>query len=246
MNMLDEVLRCYRVKHVWDPGAINDTTSYLEMVQAVAAEPGVTYHTAAPRPADRTVTVAGTDVVFPSSLSWKTFASGDSLTLGDGASARVLFADGTFYPNQFNRNSTVLRLQLGPVSALLAGDIQSSDGDEPYAPAGEEEAKLLDAFPDELDVDLFQVGHHGSSTSTRVELLRAVSPQIALLSAGTTLQQGGLKFPDQGVVDVLDDYGLWTLRTDEHDAGCPEADHVGVDDDRPGGCDSYVLEIGGE
>ena len=242
--MLDEVLRCYRVRHVWDAGAVNDTAAHLAFLKATASEAGVTYHTASKRPTGGVVKVFGTEVVFPTSMPWKQFSAGDLITFGADATAKVLHADGTFFPNQFNKNSTVLRLDLGPVSTLLAADAESSDGADPYSPVEELEALLVEDFLADLDVDILQVGHHGSSTSTRVGFLRAVLPQIALISAGTTLQPGGVTFPDPGVADLLDDYGLLTLRTDENDGACPEADHIGMNDTRPGGCDNYVLSIG--
>jgi hypothetical protein len=64
-NMLDEVIRCYRVKHVWDSGAKNDTASYASFLTAVAAEPGVTFHTAAAVPPSRQVSVWGQTIAFP-------------------------------------------------------------------------------------------------------------------------------------------------------------------------------------
>lgn len=55
-SLLDDVLACYDVGHVWDSGAINDAVFYRDFVAAAAAE-GATYHTATAPPADRTVTV---------------------------------------------------------------------------------------------------------------------------------------------------------------------------------------------
>ncbi len=243
-SMLDEVLRCYRVKHVWDSGAVNSTASHLEFLQAVAKEPGVTYHTASKRPAGGVVKVFGTSVAMPAETPWRQFAAGDAIDFGTDARAKVLHADGTFYPNQFNKNSTVLRLDLGGTSLLLTADAESGVGADPYSPIGDVEAQLLQDFSADLDVDILQVGHHGSSTSTRAAFLRAASPEIALISAGTTIENGGVTFPAQEVVDLLGDYGIMTLRTDEHDDGCPEADHVGMNDTRPGGCDNFVLSIG--
>jgi competence protein ComEC len=87
------------------------------------------------------------------------------------------------------------------------------------------------------------VAHHGSMTSSRKPFLDAVSPRYALVSAGPTLNNGGVSFPDAEVMDGLAQTGATVLRTDEHDARCPELDRVGVDDTRPGGCDNFVLEV---
>lgn len=242
-NMLDEVLRCYQVKNVWDSGARNDSSSYATFLSAVAAEPGVNYRTHAAPPANRQMTVWAQNITFPSSASWSTFQAGDRRTLGAGATFTVLFADGAYYANQFNDNSTVLRLDLGSTSVLLTGDAEAGPRDSLLAPVGEIEGALLKDQRAALDVDILQVAHHGSKTSSRKPFLDAVSPRYALVSAGPTLNNGGVSFPDSEVIDGLKATGAQVLRTDEHDARCPEVDRIGVDDTKPGGCDSYLLEL---
>lgn len=241
-NMLDDVLRCYRVQDVWDSGAVNETASYAAFLSAVASQPGVRYHTAIAPPSTRKVSVWGQTISLQSA-EWTTFREGDRRSLGLGASFKVLFADGTYYPNQFNDNSTVLRLELGSTSVLLAADAEAGIRDTPFAPVGETEGALLERHRAELDVDILQVGHHGSRTSSRRAFLDAVSPRYALVSAGPTLNNGGVSFPDPDVIGSLTTVGAQVLRTDQHDNGCPEADRIGVDDTRPGGCDNYVLEF---
>lgn len=155
----------------------------------------------------------------------------------------MLFADGRYYANQFNDNSTVLRVDLGSTSMLLAADAEAGPRDSLLAPVGEIEGALLNERRALLDVDILQVAHHGSMTSSRKPFLDAVSPRYALVSAGPTLNNGGVSFPDAEVMDGLAQTGATVLRTDEHDARCPELDRVGVDDTRPGGCDNFVLEV---
>ncbi len=242
-NMLDEVLRCYEVQNVWDSGAINDTSSYGQFLSAVAAERGVNYRTASAPPSNRQVAVWGQTISFPSSVSWTTFRAGDRTTLGAGATFRVLHANGGYIANQFNDNSTVLRLDLGGTSVLLAADAESGLRDSISAPVGEVEAMLLRDYRADLDVDILQVAHHGSRTSSRKIFLDAVTPQYALVSAGPTLNNGGVSFPDVEVIDGLKAARAQVLRTDEHDSRCPEVNHIGMDDDKAGGCDNYLLEI---
>ncbi len=111
------------------------------------------------------------------------------------------------------------------------------------APVGETEGALLKDRRADLDVDILQVAHHGSKTSSRKSFLDAVTPRYALVSAGPTLNNGGVSFPDAEVIDGLKAMGAQVLRTDEHDGRCPEVDRIGVDDTKPGGCDSYLLEL---
>ena len=208
----------------------------------MAASPGVRYHTAIAPPASRQLSVWGQTISFLS-IDWTTFREGDRRSLGLGASFTVLHADGVYYANQFNDNSTVLRLDLGSTSVLLAADAEAGPRDSPLAEVGEIEGALLTNHRAELDVDILQVGHHGSKTSSRKAFLDAVTPLYALVSAGPTLNNGGVSFPDREVIDVLTATRAQVLRTDVHDSKCPEADRIGMDDTKPGGCDSYLLEI---
>lgn len=243
-NMLDEVLRCYSVKEVWDSGALNDTATHAAFLSAVAAEPDVRYHTATVPPLSRQLEVFGQTIRFPPTVQWTSFLAGDRGLLGATASFRILHADGAHYPNQFNDNSIVLRMDLGGTSVLFAADAEAGPRDSWLAPVGEVEAVLLDTFRADLDVDVLQVGHHGSRTSSRKAFLDAVTPRWALVSAGPTINNGGVSFPEEETVDDLASIGAQVLRTDLHDGACPEADRVGVDDGKPGGCDNFVLQFG--
>ena len=65
-----------------------------------------------------------------------------------------------------------------------------------------------------LDVSssVLQVGHHGSRTSTAQDFVRAVSPQIAIISAGRDNRHG---HPHKETLDTLGLYEAVILRTDE-------------------------------
>lgn len=242
-NMLDEVLRCFEVRNVWDSGALNDTSTQLAFLSGVVSEPGVRYHTALAPGANRQLRVFGQTLTVPASIEWTTFRDGDRVTLGAGAVFRILNADGATYLNQYNDNSIVLRLDLGGTSVLLAADAEAGPRDTWTAPVGEVEAHLLEKFRADLDVDILQVGHHGSRTSSRKAFLDAVTPRYALVSAGPTLNNGGVSFPEAEVINALEWVGAKVLRTDLNDRLCPETNRVGVDDTKPGGCDNYVLEV---
>jgi hypothetical protein len=118
---LDEVLDCYQVAHLWEPGVVNDAGFHLRYIQAVARESGLHYHTVRAPEADRIVRVDGTDVTIPDGITWTEFGEGEHEELGFGAFFDVLFADGTQH-SDFNQNSLVVRVQLGDKSLLLTGD----------------------------------------------------------------------------------------------------------------------------
>ena len=244
VSMMADVVHCYNVKNVWEPGAVYAQESYEDLVQEIALNPSVRYHTAA-TPQKK---LGGKAI--PAALKWTQFRENDTLTLGDGASFKVLHADGNIYPGDVNRNSTVVRLTLGTHTALLVGDAEAGDREAPMSPAGDIEADLLANHASELAVDILQVGHHGSSTSSRSSFVDAVFPgkgaRYAMMSAGPR-PYSGVTLPDTSVVgeyEALAKNGVTLLRTDVDDAkGCAVKDRIGVDDDSPGGCDSYALDF---
>ena len=74
-----------------------------------------------------------------------------------------------------NNHSIVLRVDFGRASGLFVGDIDR--------PAISELLKRT-AGTGLLDVDVYQVAHHGSSNGTTPELVAAMTPEIAVFSAG--------------------------------------------------------------
>jgi competence protein ComEC len=102
-----------------------------------------------------------------------------------------------------NNDSLVLRLEFGSVTYLLTGDIE-----RPV------ERELL-ARGDVLHADFLKVGHHGSKTSTSREFLSAVTPRVAVISAGAENPYG---HPSQAVLDEFGGSGTRLLRTDRDGA----------------------------
>ena len=98
-----------------------------------------------------------------------------------------------------NRLSLVLLAEAAGRCAVLTGDLDR---------AGERAVVARD--PD-LGCDLLKVGHHGSKTSTGPELLAAVRPRLALVSAGRGNPYG---HPAGEVVARLERSGVILLRTD--------------------------------
>ena len=256
--MLDEVLTCYQVTNIWDSGAVNNRVFYENFLQAVAAETGSTYHTETSPPTNRSITLdSDTSVVIPNGVTWTSFAEGDHQHLGDQAWFDVLFADGDHHSDP-NQNSTVIRVQLSDTSLLLTGDAESGARLDPSEAVGHTEADLLDDHRNAIDVDILQVGHHGSMTSSRSAFLEAVSPTWALIGAGSR-SYSGVVLPDAVVVtallDVLGTGGDQRLlstdvndRAREAESGtphvCPVVNKVGTDStSQPGGCDNFILEV---
>ncbi len=78
------------------------------------------------------------------------------------------------FENQ-NNHSVVLRIDFGAASLLVTGDLQ-------------EEAifDLIEHYSGStlLDVDVYQVGHHGSHNATTDEFLEAITPKFAVMATG--------------------------------------------------------------
>lgn len=102
-----------------------------------------------------------------------------------------------------NDNSLILRVRYGDVSFLYMGDAE-----EPT------EERLLSAFgtTDYLQCDGLKLGHHGSKSSSGEAFLRAVSPQVAVASAGAGNSYG---HPHERVLADLSALGCTCYRTNE-------------------------------
>ena len=97
------------------------------------------------------------------------------IAFGDGVSLEVVSPPSRLLrgtPSDVDNASVVLRLVYGEISFLLTGDM--------FRDA--ETALVTRDAP--IDSDVLKVGHHGSRTSTSSAFLDAVSPAIAVVSAG--------------------------------------------------------------
>lgn len=72
-----------------------------------------------------------------------------------------------------NNNSIVAKLSYQKFSMLLTGDAEK-----------ESEARMLTKYGDELKSQILKAGHHGSNTSSSLDFLKAVKPEVAIISVG--------------------------------------------------------------
>lgn len=243
-SLLDDVVHCYDIQEVWDSGDDNDREGYANFMVEVAATRGVTYHNGAGRKSGEKLSVFGNIITLPAGTVQ--MAEDDEMPLGVGATFQLLHVDGRQTQDE-NLNSTVVRIELGGTVMLLAGDEEAGARLPPSSTAGQIEGDLIARHPDALKADIYQVAHHGSSTSNRKVFLDKVMPKIALLGAGP-LPYSGVVLPEKSVIDAVK--GLRShpvlLRTDLHDstiASCGSGDRIGNDDSRPGGCDNFVISV---
>lgn len=98
-----------------------------------------------------------------------------------------------------NRDSLTLYAQIGKISWLFTGDLDS-----------EGEMKLLQKYP-QLQVDILKVGHHGSSTSSSSFFLQSIEAKVGLISAGLNNQ---FQHPRPETISRLKEQNMLIFRTD--------------------------------
>lgn len=100
-----------------------------------------------------------------------------------------------------NNDSCVLKLQVGSVNILFAGDIEY-----------QAEQAMLDFYhqSNELAADILIVPHHGSKTSSTVDFVKSVSPNYAVIQAAHPNRWG---FPHAQVRDRYLEQGSKLLQT---------------------------------
>jgi competence protein ComEC len=103
-----------------------------------------------------------------------------------------------------NDRSCVLKVANTGHSILLTGDIEAIT-----------ELRLRKEIPKHIDAEILFVPHHGSTTSSTLEFIHAVSPQLALVSTGYHNRFG---FPNPGIMARYDREGIAVLNTAESGA----------------------------
>ena len=126
------------------------------------------------------------------------------LKAGDSIDAGELVLDVLWPPvpassDDWNTNSLVLMVRYGEFRALLAGDLNIPG-----------ERMLLAGDGPDLRADLLKLGHHGAGDASSPEFVRAVSPEVAVVSVGPN----PWGYPDEEMLGRLEDAGIRLYRTD--------------------------------
>ncbi len=127
--------------------------------------------------------------------------AGDDLLLSTRVAAEILNPPVTADSVSTSENdlSIVVRLTFRGASALLCGDIE------------EIAERLILRRETPLRSSVLKVPHHGSSSSSSDEFLRAVAPRIAVISCG----RGNVyRHPSPEVLERCENQGIRVLRTD--------------------------------
>jgi competence protein ComEC len=99
-----------------------------------------------------------------------------------------------------NNHSVALRVGFGRASLLVTGDLEE-EGIEALLARHK-------ASPASLDVDVWQVSHHGSKNGANASMVGALTPQIALLGTGAAVRREpwtawDYGHPNKGIVELL-------------------------------------------
>ena len=103
-----------------------------------------------------------------------------------------------------NDRSVVVRLAHRKVSFLFVGDSEDPG----------EAVMLDDALRKKLVADVLKVGHHGSDTSSTAKFVMAVSPQLAVISAGERGVGTNTRYKHPRY-STLDTYSTWFANVDK-------------------------------
>lgn len=163
----------------------------------VVLDPGYPHPTPAYAEFLRTVRARG--------LPYRVARRGIRVELGREGSLEVLWPPASLWqgPPGANENSLVVLLRWGQVRFLFPGDVE----------AGAEAA--LVASGDDLRAQVLKVPHQGSRTSSSDAFLRAVSPEVAVLSVGKGNPYG---HPHREVLARYARHGISVYRTDRDGA----------------------------
>ena len=120
----------------------------------------------------------------------------------DEVTFTILYPPKTLDTTDFNNSSLIIRVDAFDTSILLTGDAEFVEEDE-----------LLDYYRNNsiLDCDILKVGHHGSKTSSSDEFLKAITPNICLISCGVNNK---FKHPHQEALERLNKFTNKIFRTD--------------------------------
>lgn len=136
------------------------------------------------------------DAVANKKLKIETPKEGDTFLIGQ-ANCNIVAIDNE--AKELNLSSIVIDMKFNNLSYLFMGDAEE-----------QVEEKILKK--NNLKANVLKVGHHGSNTSSSEKFLKAVAPEIAIISVEKGNTYG---HPDKAVLKRLEKIGTKIYRTDE-------------------------------
>ncbi len=137
------------------------------------------------------------DVIENKNIDLYTAKAGTNITTSGIIKIDVLAPFADSYTN-LNNCSAVVKLTYGETIFLFTGDAEQVI-----------ETQLLNS---EIDADVLKVGHHGAGSSSATSFIKAVSPDVAVISCGEGNSYG---HPHSDTLAILNEVGADIYRTDE-------------------------------
>ncbi len=133
---------------------------------------------------------------------------GDVIRISDRLSATVVWPAEDYVMDGSNENSLCLLVEyddgINYSTLLLTGDAEAKQLDEMLD-------TTLAGILTEDGIDILKVGHHGSKESVDEDVLKELSPKIALVSVGEDNRYG---HPADSTIKCLEESGVVIFRTD--------------------------------
>ncbi len=153
------------------------------------------------------------DIFFPTREFLAANSTISKLTSTNNSNSNVLGAyDTKNDPNDFSVQAV---LSFGEFDALLTGDV------------GHNMAKIilneLDNLPQKKSIEYIKVPHHGSKYGLTGDYLEKFTPGVAVISVGAKNRYG---HPTHEILDILNNHGVKTYRTDTDGDVIIESDGV--------------------
>lgn len=124
----------------------------------------------------------------------------NSITLGNDVNISFFAPLSLDYGDDLNNYSAVFKITYGDTSFLFTGDCEQIN----------EEELLKEGF--DLNSDVLKVAHHGSTTSSSNDFIKAVSPDFAVISVG---KKNDYHHPAEKTLATLTQNNAKILRTDK-------------------------------
>lgn len=137
------------------------------------------------------------DVIENKNIELYTAKAGTSI-LSSGIIDIDILAPFSDSDSNLNNVSAVVRITYGKTVMLFMGDAEKVI-----------ENQLLNSG---IDADILKVGHHGAGSASSTSFIKAVSPDIAVISVGEGNSYG---HPHADTLDILNEVGAKIYRTDE-------------------------------
>ncbi|MCL5795668.1 MAG: MBL fold metallo-hydrolase [Patescibacteria group bacterium] len=136
-------------------------------------------------------------------IPYKLARAGQEISLDNETKLDIYWPDESYQNknvDNLNNTSVVAKLVYYNFSALLLGDAET-----------EVQKSLLKANSQQLKADILKVAHHGSSNGADLNFLKAIAPEIAIISVGKDNKFG---HPTSETLKKLESINAQILRTD--------------------------------